>query len=128
GRALAAGTASWDGVDRAGRRILCTQLRYAAGLRTPAPGHDVVAGAEHRALARYVAARSMVLLRNEGAVLPLQARRLVRVAVVGRLADVPNTGDHGSSDVRAPSVVTPLAGLRKALPGGEVSQVDGAGD
>jgi beta-glucosidase len=28
-----------------------------------------------------------------------------------------NTGDHGSSDVRAPSVVTPLAGLRQALPG-----------
>ena len=28
-----------------------------------------------------------------------------------------NTGDHGSSDVRAPAVVTPLAGLRAALPG-----------
>jgi beta-glucosidase len=37
--------------------------------------------------------------------------------VVGRLADLPNTGDHGSSDVRAPEVVTPLAGLRAALPG-----------
>jgi beta-glucosidase len=42
--------------------------------------------------------------------------------VTGRLADLPNTGDHGSSDVRAPEVVTPLAGLRAALPG--VSIVD----
>ncbi|MCD0483564.1 glycoside hydrolase family 3 C-terminal domain-containing protein [Streptacidiphilus sp. ASG 303] len=62
----------------------------------------------------------MVLLRNEpveGApVLPLDPARLRRLAVVGRLADLPNTGDHGSSDVRAPQVVTFLAGLRAALP------------
>jgi beta-glucosidase len=62
----------------------------------------------------------MVLLRNEpvdgGPVLPLAAEDLSQLAVVGRLADLPNTGDHGSSDVRAPSVVTPLAGLRAALP------------
>ncbi len=66
----------------------------------------------------------MVLLRNEpvdGApVLPLDAGALSRLAVVGRLADVENTGDHGSSDVRAPYVVTPLAGLREALPGVEL--------
>ena len=67
----------------------------------------------------------MVLLRNEPVdgrpVLPLAADRLSRLAVVGRLADVPNTGDHGSSDVRAPSVVTPLAGLRAALPDVEIT-------
>jgi beta-glucosidase len=71
----------------------------------------------------------MVLLRNEPVdgrpVLPLPAQRLARLAVVGRLADVPNTGDHGSSDVRAPWVVTPLAGLRDALPGVQVSHADG---
>jgi beta-glucosidase len=53
-------------------------------------------------------------------VLPLEAARLTRLAVVGRLADVANTGDHGSSDVRAPAVVTPLAGLRAALPEVEI--------
>ena len=37
----------------------------------------------------------------------------------------PNTGDHGSSDVRAPSVVTPLAGLRAALPDVEITTPDG---
>jgi beta-glucosidase len=71
----------------------------------------------------------MVLLRNEPVddipVLPLSAQRLAHLAVVGRLADLPNTGDHGSSDVRAPAVVTPLAGLRQALPGVRVSYVDG---
>jgi beta-glucosidase len=87
-----------------------------------------MASDEHRALARTAAARSMVLLRNEPVdgrpLLPLSAERLSRVAVVGRLADVPNTGDHGSSDVRALSVVTPLAGLRAALPEVELIRPD----
>ena len=113
--ALASGAASWADVDRAALRILATQLRFAAAVTEPPPTRDVVACAAHRALAREVAARSMVLLRNEG-VLPLDPAGLRRLAVVGRLADLPNTGDHGSSDVRAPYVVTPLAGLRAALP------------
>jgi hypothetical protein len=118
--ALASGTAAWADVDRAGERILATQLRSAAAVAASPPSGEVVACDAHRALARSVAARSMVLLRNEG-VLPLAADGLRRLAVVGRLADLPNTGDHGSSDVRAPSVVTPLAGLRAALPGTEVT-------
>lgn len=121
--AVASGEASWDDVERAGRRILRTLLRSAATVVDP-PSRDVVASAEHRALAREVAARSMVLLRNEpvdgNPVLPLSAEQLTRLAVVGRLADFPNTGDNGSSSVRSPSVITPLAGLRAALPGVEV--------
>jgi beta-glucosidase len=129
--ALASGAASWYDVDRAGRRILRTQLKYAAAVPEEAPAQEVVVSAEHRALAREVAARGMVLLRNEpidGApLLPLSAERLSRLAVVGRLTDVPNTGDHGSSDVRAPEVVTALAGLRTALPDVEIATAESAG-
>ena len=129
--ALASGAASWADVDRAGLRILRTQLRFAAAVSAAPPRPEMVASAEHLALAREVAARSMVLLRNEPVdggrpVLPLSAEHLSRLAVVGRLADVPNTGDHGSSDVRAPSVITPLAGLRAALR--EVEIVTSAAD
>ena len=122
--ALASGAASWADVDRAALRILATQVRFAATVPIDPPSPDVVACHEHRALARTVAARSMVLLRNEQ-ILPLAAADLRRLAVVGRLADMPNTGDHGSSDVRAPYVVTPLAGLRAALPDTEVTSTDG---
>jgi len=119
--ALASGRLDRADVERAAARIAATQLRFAAGLDTLAPGPEVVASTAHRALAREVAGRSMVLLRNEPVggrpLLPLDRAALGRVAVVGRLADLPNTGDHGSSDVRAPEVVTPLAGLRAALPG-----------
>ena len=124
---LAAGRASWADVERSGVRTLATQLRHHARRAGVEPGLEVMACARHRALAREVAARAMVLLRNEAVdgrpVLPLDAVELRRVAVLGRLADLPNTGDHGSSDVRAPEVVTALAGLRAALPDAEVEHV-----
>jgi beta-glucosidase len=120
--ALRSGDASWDDVDRAARRIIGVQLRYAARLDSPAPAADVVFSAAHRDLAREAAARSMVLVKNDG-VLPLDAASLRRVAVIGRLAGVANTGDHGSSDVRSPAVVTPLDGLRAALPDAEITYV-----
>lgn len=121
--ALESGAISQEHVDRAGRRILRTQLAYYASDLEEAPSPDVVFSAAHRDLAREVAQSSIVLLKNESALLPLDASALSRVAVIGRLADVANTGDHGSSDVRSPSVVTPLAGLRAALAGVRVDHL-----
>ncbi|WP_245556831.1 glycoside hydrolase family 3 protein [Gryllotalpicola ginsengisoli] len=123
---LAAGRASWADVERSARRIVATQLAFYAGERDPEPDPAVVFSAEHRALSREAAATAMVLLKNEPVieepVLPLPAD-LASVAVVGRLADAANTGDHGSSDVRSPEVVTALAGLRAALPEASVTHV-----
>lgn len=126
--ALVDGTASWAAVERSGLRILGTQLRFAAGHDESTPSTDVVAGPDHRALAREAAARGAVLLRNEPVaggdpVLPFDGPSLRRLAVIGRLADVPNTGDHGSSNVRAPQVATVLDGLRAALPHVEIIHV-----
>ena len=127
--ALDDGRASWQDVDRSALRVLSTQLRFAAALPDTPPGREVVGCDDHLALAREAGSRSMVLLQNavvEGRpVLPWDGTALRRVAVVGRLADLPNTGDHGSSDVRAPFVVTPLQGLQQALPGAEVVHVPG---
>ncbi|WP_062206379.1 glycoside hydrolase family 3 protein [Demequina salsinemoris] len=124
---LAQGRASWASVERSGMRILATQLRFDASHDSPAPDMDVVACDAHRALAREAASTSMVLLKNDdvdGApVLPLDRAGLTRLAVIGRMAAMANTGDHGSSDVHAPSVVTPLDGLRAALPGVEIVEV-----
>ncbi len=111
-------------IDDAARRILRAQVRV-AGFGEPARyRQEVVAGPEHRALARLAAAQGMVLLRNEpvasaqGAdaapVLPLSASTTSSVAVVGRLAASPNLGDLGSSQVHPPSVVTPLEGIAAA--------------
>ncbi|PJJ55695.1 glycoside hydrolase family 3 protein [Compostimonas suwonensis] len=124
---LETGRVSWEHVDRAARRIIRTQLSHYASLVEEQPGLQVVFSPEHRALARTVAATSMVLLKNEPVdgrpLLPLDAASLSRVAVIGRLADTPNTGDHGSSDVHSPEVVTPLQGITRALPGVEIVTV-----
>lgn len=118
--ALIEGRTSWDAVRRSGLRAIATQLRFDASHVAATPPYSAVASPEHRLLAREAATRAMVLLRNEPvegtAVLPLQPEALRRVAVIGRLADIANLGDHGSSDVRPPEVVTPIDGLRAALP------------
>jgi beta-glucosidase len=116
-------------VLRSARRILRTTLAHAAFRDPVEPGPAVVASAEHRALAREVAAESIVLLKNEPAgdapLLPLDPG-IRRLAVVGRLATRENLGDHGSSRVRPPSVSSPLDGLREALPATEIVTARGS--
>ncbi|PLS31905.1 Glycosyl hydrolase family 3 N terminal domain-containing protein [Bifidobacterium margollesii] len=116
---LAAGRASWEWVRRAGLRCLATQLRFDAEHHEPTPNLSVVASAGHCALAREAAARAMVLLKNDAVdgnpMLPLDPKTTGKVALIGRLANVANTGDHGSSNVRAPHVVTPYDGLTAAM-------------
>jgi beta-glucosidase len=117
GAALGRGDATWDDVDAAAERVVSTLLRFDDVLSAAAPPRSVLGSPEHRDLAREVAARSVVLLRNEpvhGApVLPL--RPDTRVAVVGRFADTVNLGDGGSSDVWDLDCHTVADGLRATL-------------
>ena len=125
---LAAGACTEEEIATAATRVVATLLRFAPVLDQPRPPIDVLASEPHRALAREAATKAVVLLRNEAVdgtpVLPLDAGALGSVAVVGRLAAVRNLGDGGSSDVWAPSAVTPLDGLRAALPDADVRHHD----
>ena len=116
--ALADGTLKRSHAERAAHRQLSAQIRLALRAR-PQPPADVVASVGHRRLAREVAGRGAVLLRNrdlDGApVLPLDEASLSRVALLGPLADQRNQGDVGSSMVSAPSSVTILDGLQERL-------------
>ena len=102
-------------IDTACRRILSTLYRFECA-EDPLPAYplSLVASPTHIALAREAAEKSAVLLANNG-VLPLDRSRITRLAVLGRLAALENTGDNGSSRVRPPHVVTALAGLQAAL-------------
>jgi beta-glucosidase len=110
--ALADGRLPMARVEDAAERLLRAQLSVPAGDYPPALRRRP----EHVALARRAATEAIVLLRNEGPLLPFAGLR--SLAVVGRLAAQPNLGDRGSSDTRPPpgSVVTPLEGLRAAAP------------
>lgn len=80
----------------------------------PKPPPDVVECAEHVALAREAAEKSLVLLKNAGDVLPIDREAAPRIAVVGDLAVQANLGDRGSSMVVSSSVTKPLQGLLAA--------------
>ena len=108
-------------VDNAVMRLLRQQLRFASG---EAYDSTVVGSESHRALAREAAEKSIVLLQNKENLLPL--RNITKIAVIGRLAGIPNTGDGGSSNTRPDYVITPLQGLRAALQGqAEIVHSDG---
>ena len=100
-------------VDDAALRILRQEVRFGQGRDPRDYGPEVVGCEAHRRLAREAAEKSIVLLKNDGGLLPLRDVR--RLAVLGRLADTPNTGDGGSSNTRPAHVVTPLEGLRAAI-------------
>ena len=86
---------------------------------------EVLAQPENRQTARWAAQRSMVLLKNEGGLLPLKTD-LQKVAVIGPLADS-MTATEGSWMVfgHEPAAVTVLAGIRAKLPEAEVSYAPG---
>ena len=90
--------------------------RILRGMLRTLPGHkeypkDVILSKEHTDLAREVASKGIVLLKNSNNVLPIKEG--TKIAVVGRYADKINTGDHGSSNVFSPYTVTPYQGIQK---------------
>ncbi len=110
--AVVAGNVPLATVDDAVRRILRTKLCFRLDTQPPVPDPARVESEEHTALALEVARKAIVLLQNTEALLPLDRSRLRSIAVVGALADVPNLGDSGSSDVEPSAAVSPLAGIR----------------
>lgn len=110
-------------IDDAALRVLRQQVRFRQGRNAGAYAPSVVGCDAHRAIAREAAEKSIVLLKNEGGLLPLPGKG--PLTVIGRLAAEPNTGDGGSSMTHPDHVVTPLEGLRAAL-GDAVTHDDGS--
>lgn len=116
--ALADGRLTRAELQSCAARLLAAQIRFALRARAEPPA-EIVACRAHRRLAREVAGRGMVLLRNAataGSVaLPLDVNGIQLLAVLGPLAGEPNQGDVGSSRVFPPETVSVLAGLRARL-------------
>jgi len=130
--AVSSGEVTEAVIDASARRVIRAQVKW--GLvddgpvaRFEAAPMSEIEKDEHIALAHEAAVASMVLLRNEGQLLPLHRPSTETIAVVGALADTPNIGDNGSSDVEPSRVVTPLMGLRQAAPSAVVDHL-GADD
>lgn len=106
-----------DAIDNAVRRIL--RMKFMAGLfEKPYPNPDeikkTVHSREHIRLARTIAEESVVLLKNEGDLLPLDAKSLKSIAVIGPNANQVQYGDYSYTRDNK-SGVTILEGLRRKL-------------
>ncbi|MEE4539924.1 MAG: glycoside hydrolase family 3 C-terminal domain-containing protein [Erythrobacter sp.] len=111
---VAAGDVSEEVIDHHALRILRLIERCGLLDGNPKQARAETHGPAHRDLARKAAAEAMVLLRNEGGVLPLGTSG--KLAVIGALADFPAIQGGGSSQVTPERIISSLDGLREALP------------
>ncbi len=120
-KAVQDGFVAEEKIDEAALRIVRTILAFDKEHKEY--DESVIGCEEHAALALRAAREGITLLKNEN-VLPLT--EVKKLAVIGKLADVAVTGDHGSSWVRPKHVVTPLEGLRAEYFDAELICLDGS--
>ncbi|WP_030437598.1 beta-glucosidase [Actinoplanes subtropicus] len=110
-------------VDRKVRRIL--RLAARVGALDGFPAKEPVLVEDGAAFAREAAVEGMVLLANRDA-LPWDAAALTSVAVIGDNAAHARTQGGGSATVLPAYTISPLDGLRAALPDAEITYALGA--
>jgi beta-glucosidase len=83
---------------------------------------------EDKALMRKVAAEGIVLLKNEGDILPLKPQNLKKIAIVGGNAKAVVLSGGGSAALKASYFVSPYDGIVNVLAphGVEVTYSEGA--
>jgi beta-glucosidase len=106
-------------LDAAVERLLTVVFR---AVETPKGVGEIDVDAHH-ALARRIAGEAIVLLKNEGGLLPLPALR--RIAVIGAAARVPYFQGGGSSHINPTRVDIPLQELRALAGSAEIRYVEG---
>ncbi|MER8034502.1 glycoside hydrolase family 3 protein [Streptomyces hydrogenans] len=121
--AVRAGEVEESAVDAAVRNVLRLAARVGALEGAPAAVTEHPAAIDGDALAREIARRGFVLVRNENGALPL---RPGTVALSGAAARDARVLGGGSAQVFPEHVVSPLAGLAAALPDGALSYAVGA--
>lgn len=99
-------------VDTAAARVLDLVRKATDGAGRVAGPLDVDA---HHALAREAAGRSIVLLKNDGDVLPLA--KSARLAVIGEFAEKPRYQGAGSSMINPTRLDSALEGIRELATG-----------
>ncbi|MET4639520.1 glycoside hydrolase family 3 C-terminal domain-containing protein [Mycetocola sp. 2940] len=124
--AVRTGAVAEEAIDRTVVRLLRLAARvgalegFAPVQATPVTVEDGVA------FAREAASAGSVLMRNENGALPLDVTLLSSVAVIGHNALNARTQGGGSATVLPARIVTPIDGIRAALPNATVTYSRGA--
>jgi beta-glucosidase len=118
-KALKDGTLTQATVDESVKRILRTVIRVGL-LDNPAkPNANVVNSQDHQELALEAARGSIILLKNEGGLLPLDRTRVHSIALIGDSAKNLQVGALGSPEVKPFFTIQIADGISK-LAGADV--------
>ncbi|MFE5326008.1 glycoside hydrolase family 3 C-terminal domain-containing protein [Embleya sp. NPDC056575] len=119
--AVDSGELSEAALDRSTERIVALARRAAENTR-PDAMYDQD---EHHALAREVAVRGAVLLKNDNGLLPLRATADQHIAVIGEFARTPRYQGEGSSLVVPTRLDDALTAISAAAPSARVTFAPG---
>lgn len=121
------GLVSLAAIDTAVYRILIP--RFKLGLYDPPEmvpyskiPHSVIDSREHRAVAKEAAQKTIVLLKNENHLLPLDINKIKSIAVIGPNAAVAQLGGYTGGHSKA---ISPLQGIKNRLDSTKVYYVKG---
>ena len=109
-------------IDDKVRRILRVMYKSSAFSRD---NNGTYGSEAHIAVAKKVAEESIVLLKNEGNILPLSLEKTRSIAVIGANADRKNSMGGGSSQVKGLYEITPLAGIKNLTKNIEINYAEG---
>ncbi|WP_328678157.1 glycoside hydrolase family 3 C-terminal domain-containing protein [Streptomyces sp. NBC_00322] len=124
--AVRAGEVEEAVVDDAVRNVLRLAARVGVLEGAEPAVTELPAAIDGDALAREIARRSFVLVRNENRTLPISATEVRTVALIGAAARDARVLGGGSATVFPEHVLSPLDGLTAALPEGAVTYAVGA--
>ncbi len=113
--ALRGGAVSAATIDDKVRRLLLTLERTGLFDRPELPAEQGIDRPEHRQLAREAAGEAIVLLKNDRAVLPLDAASAKSIAVIGANAKWASIMGGGSTRVWPHYVISPLDAIRERV-------------
>lgn len=120
------GAVSTETLDEAVHRVLRTKLTAGFLGNYPIGNPSDVCSLEHRELALEAAQKSMILLKNEDNILPLDPNTIRSIALIGPSADEARLDGIGSSVVEPCYAVTPLQGIQDRVPGITIHYVKGS--
>lgn len=95
-------------VDDKARRILKLNLRTAMNRNRPWGSFN---SKEHADLARRIAEQGIVLLKNEGSLLPIDTDKYRKIAVIGENAVRKHASNGGAAALKPRYEITPLEGI-----------------
>ena len=125
-KALEEGTIELEQINDKVRRLLLV-LQCTGAFDDPSTEEQAVDKPEHRKLIREVGTEAIVLLKNEGGLLPLDLPAGGRLAVIGANAKTAQFQGGGSSQVKPHYVVSPLDAITARASGKfEIEYAEGA--